>query len=167
MPHAGQSAKNRRRVRSESLDHPEFPLPTNETENDIRCQVTKRKISGGTRSDVRRDCRDGFLSRSKHARNSALPSGIISFSPRHRRCTRHTPLGRGRPPPMRFRLTSGHVDHLLPVGAPGSHTGYPGASCRRSAATATNYAHLATIWNKYLILLGYNASIRTSYQPVS
>jgi Transposase IS66 family len=44
------------------LDHPEIPLHTNETENDIRCQVTKRKISGGTRSDVGRDCRDGFLS---------------------------------------------------------------------------------------------------------
>jgi hypothetical protein len=33
--------------------------------NDIRRQVTRRKISGGTRSDVRRDCRDGFLGLSK------------------------------------------------------------------------------------------------------
>jgi hypothetical protein len=44
------------------LDHPEIPLHTNGSENDIRCQVTKRKISGGTRSDRGRDCRDGFLS---------------------------------------------------------------------------------------------------------
>jgi hypothetical protein len=43
------------------LDHPEIPLHTNGSENDIRCQVTKRKVSGGTRSDVGRDCRDGFL----------------------------------------------------------------------------------------------------------
>jgi hypothetical protein len=43
------------------LDRPEIPLHTNAAENDIRCQVTKRKISGGTRSDVGRDCRDAFL----------------------------------------------------------------------------------------------------------
>ena len=43
------------------LDHPEIPLHTNGSENDIRCQVTKRKVSGGTRSDTGRDCRDTFL----------------------------------------------------------------------------------------------------------
>ncbi len=43
------------------LDHPEIPLHTNGSENDIRCQVTKRKISGGTHSDIGRDCRDAFL----------------------------------------------------------------------------------------------------------
>ncbi|HMD59768.1 MAG TPA: transposase, partial [Steroidobacteraceae bacterium] len=40
------------------LDHPDIPLHTNGSENDIRCQVTKRKVSGGTRSDVGRDCRE-------------------------------------------------------------------------------------------------------------
>jgi hypothetical protein len=45
-----------------ALDRPEIPLHTNGSENDIRCQVTKRKISGGTRSDPGRDCRDAFLS---------------------------------------------------------------------------------------------------------
>ena len=44
------------------LDHPEIPLHTNGSENDIRCQVIKRKISGGTRSDNGRDARDTFLS---------------------------------------------------------------------------------------------------------
>jgi Transposase IS66 family len=43
------------------LERPEIPLNTNGSENDIRCQVTKRKISGGTRSDAGRDCRDAFL----------------------------------------------------------------------------------------------------------
>ena len=43
------------------LDRPEIPLHTNGSENDIRCQVTKRKVSGGTRSDDGRDCRDAFL----------------------------------------------------------------------------------------------------------
>lgn len=47
------------------LDRPEIPLHTNGSENDIRCQVTKRKISGGTRSDAGRDCRDAFLSLDK------------------------------------------------------------------------------------------------------
>ena len=44
-----------------SLDRPEIPRHTNGSENDVRCQVTKRKISGGIRSDVGRDCRDAFL----------------------------------------------------------------------------------------------------------
>src|ERR1700758_3964187 len=43
------------------LDRPEIPLHTNGTENDIRCHVTRRKVSGGTRSDLGRDCRDAFL----------------------------------------------------------------------------------------------------------
>jgi len=44
------------------LDRPEIPLHTNGSENDIRCQVIRRKVSAGTRSDVGRDCRDAFLS---------------------------------------------------------------------------------------------------------
>lgn len=47
------------------LERPEIPLHTNGSENDIRCQVTKRKISGGTRSDAGRVCRDAFLSLAK------------------------------------------------------------------------------------------------------
>jgi hypothetical protein len=47
------------------LDRPEIPLHTNGSENDVRCQVTKRKVSGGTRSDMGRDCRDAFLGLNK------------------------------------------------------------------------------------------------------
>jgi hypothetical protein len=47
------------------LDRPEIPLHTNGSENDIRCQVTKRKVSAGTRSDLGRDCRDAFLGLTK------------------------------------------------------------------------------------------------------
>ena len=47
------------------LDHPEIPLHTNGSENDIRAQVTRRKVSGGTRSDMGRDCRDAFLGLAK------------------------------------------------------------------------------------------------------
>lgn len=43
------------------LDRPDIPLHTNGSERDIRCYVIKRKISGGTRSDAGRDCRDAFL----------------------------------------------------------------------------------------------------------
>jgi hypothetical protein len=43
------------------LDRPEIPLHTNGSENDIRCRVTERKISGGTRSDLGPDCRNAFL----------------------------------------------------------------------------------------------------------
>lgn len=44
-----------------ALQRPEVPLNTNGVENDIRCQVTRRKISGGTRSEAGRACRDAFL----------------------------------------------------------------------------------------------------------
>jgi Transposase IS66 family len=47
------------------LDRPEIPLHTNGSENDIRCQVTRRKVSAGTRSDLGRDCRDAFLGLAK------------------------------------------------------------------------------------------------------
>jgi hypothetical protein len=47
------------------LDRPDTPLHTNGSENDIRCHVTRRKISAGTRSDIGRDCRDAFLSLAK------------------------------------------------------------------------------------------------------
>lgn len=47
------------------LDRPEIPLHTNGSESDIRCHVTRRKVSGGTRSDTGRDCRDAFLSLAK------------------------------------------------------------------------------------------------------
>jgi Transposase IS66 family len=47
------------------LDRPEIPLHTNGSENDIRAQVTRRKVSGGTRSDMGRDCRDAFLGLAK------------------------------------------------------------------------------------------------------
>jgi Transposase IS66 family len=44
-----------------ALDRPELPLHTNGSERDLRPQVIKRKISGGTRADLGRDCRDAFL----------------------------------------------------------------------------------------------------------
>jgi hypothetical protein len=47
------------------LDRPEITRHTNGSENDIRCQVTRRKVSAGTRSDIGRDCRDAFLSLAK------------------------------------------------------------------------------------------------------
>jgi hypothetical protein len=47
------------------LERPEIPLHTNGSENDIRCQVTRRKVSAGTRSDAGRDCRDVFLGLAK------------------------------------------------------------------------------------------------------
>jgi hypothetical protein len=48
-----------------ALERPEIPLHTNGSENDIRCYVTRRKVSAGTRSDAGRDCRDAFLGLAK------------------------------------------------------------------------------------------------------
>jgi hypothetical protein len=50
------------------LDRPEIPLHTNGSETDIRDYVKKRKISGGTRSDAGRQCRDTFTSLKKTCR---------------------------------------------------------------------------------------------------
>ncbi len=44
------------------LDRPDLPLHNNASEQDIREFVTKRKISGGTRSNEGRRCRDTFAS---------------------------------------------------------------------------------------------------------
>jgi hypothetical protein len=55
------------------LDRPEIPLHTNGSENDIRCQVTRRKVSAGTRSDIGRDCRDAFLSLAKTCDKLSIP----------------------------------------------------------------------------------------------
>ena len=54
------------------LDHPDIPRHTNGSENDIRCQVTKRHVSGGTRSDLGRDCRDAFLGLAKTCRKLGI-----------------------------------------------------------------------------------------------
>jgi hypothetical protein len=50
------------------LERPEVPLHNNAAESDIRDYVKKRKISGGTRSDEGRRCRDTFASLKKTCR---------------------------------------------------------------------------------------------------
>jgi hypothetical protein len=55
------------------LDRPEIPLHTNGSGNDIRCYVTRRKISAGTRSDDGRDSRDAFLGLSKTCDKLNIP----------------------------------------------------------------------------------------------
>lgn len=54
------------------LKHPQIPLHNNLSEGDIREQVKKRKISGGTRSDEGRQCRDTFSSLKKTCRKHGL-----------------------------------------------------------------------------------------------
>ena len=50
------------------LDHPDIPLQNNLSERDIREYVKKRKISGSTRSENGRRCRDTFASLKKTCR---------------------------------------------------------------------------------------------------
>ena len=54
------------------LERPEIPLHTNAVESDIREFVKRRKISGGTRSDAGRRCRDTFASLKKTCRKLGL-----------------------------------------------------------------------------------------------
>jgi hypothetical protein len=50
------------------LERPEIPLHNNAMESDIREFVKRRKVSGGTRSDAGRHCRDTFASLKKTCR---------------------------------------------------------------------------------------------------
>jgi hypothetical protein len=50
------------------LQHPEIPLHTNGSENDLRACVTKRKVSGGTMSTAGRTARDVLLGLMKTCR---------------------------------------------------------------------------------------------------
>lgn len=54
------------------LDRPEIPLHNNLSEGDIRDYVKKRKISGSTRSDAGRKCRDTFASLKKTCRKHGI-----------------------------------------------------------------------------------------------
>ena len=55
------------------LKRPDIPLHTNASETDIRDYVKKRKVSGGTRSDLGRQCRDTFASLKKTCRKLGIP----------------------------------------------------------------------------------------------
>jgi hypothetical protein len=55
------------------LDRPEVPLHTNQSENDIRCQVTRRKISGGTKSQAGKEAKDAFLGLMKTCQKLGIP----------------------------------------------------------------------------------------------
>jgi len=54
------------------LERPDVPLHTNGSEGDIRDYVKKRKVSGGTRSDLGRRCRDTFASLKKTCRKQGI-----------------------------------------------------------------------------------------------
>ena len=54
------------------LHRPDIPLHTNGSETDIRDYVKKRKISGGTRSELGRKCRDTFASLKKTCRKNGI-----------------------------------------------------------------------------------------------
>src|SRR3954454_2698105 len=55
-----------------TLERPEVPLNTNSSEQDVRDPVTLRKISGGTRGEDGRRCRDTFLSLKKTCQKNAI-----------------------------------------------------------------------------------------------
>jgi hypothetical protein len=55
------------------LDRPEIPLHTNGSENAVRSFVTKRRISGETRSAAGKQARDTFLSLLKTCSKLAIP----------------------------------------------------------------------------------------------
>ena len=54
------------------LERPEIPLHNNLSENDIREYVKRRKVSGSTRSESGRSCRDSFTSLKKTCRKLGI-----------------------------------------------------------------------------------------------
>lgn len=55
------------------LEKPDIPLHNNGSENTIRSMVQKRKIHGGTRSELGRTCRDTFVSLKKTCIKLGIP----------------------------------------------------------------------------------------------
>lgn len=90
-----QALKRLHRNKSELLlvlEHPQIPLQNNLSEGDIRGYVKKRKISGSTRSELGRRCRDSFASVKKTCRKLGVSfwhfledrvSGANSIPPLH------------------------------------------------------------------------------------
>jgi hypothetical protein len=54
------------------LDYPHVPLNTNGSENDIRAMVTRRKLSGGTKSESGKQARDTFIGLMKTCRKLGI-----------------------------------------------------------------------------------------------
>lgn len=59
------------------LERPDTPLHNNSSETDARSAVTKRKVSGGTRSEDGKDARDTFLSLKQTCRKLGI--NFIAF----------------------------------------------------------------------------------------
>lgn len=59
------------------LERPDTPLHNNSSETDARSAVTKRKVSGGTRSDEGKDARDTLLSLKQTCRKLGI--NFIAF----------------------------------------------------------------------------------------
>ena len=64
--------RNRKIELLQVLNCPEFPLHNNAAETDIREYVTRRKISGGTRSELGRKARDTFVGLKKTCRKLGI-----------------------------------------------------------------------------------------------
>jgi hypothetical protein len=72
------------------LERPEVPLHTNGSESDIRDHVKKQKISGGTRSERGRQCRDTFSSLKKTCRKLGI--SFWEYLTDRISCSDHIPL---------------------------------------------------------------------------
>ncbi len=81
------------------LTRPEVPLHTNGSEGDIRDYVKKRKVSGGTRSELGRQCRDTFISLKKTCRKLGVSFWDYLYDRHHSQVI--TPL----PELVKFRLS--------------------------------------------------------------
>jgi hypothetical protein len=86
------------------LDRPEIPLHTDGSERDIRCQVIKRKISGGTHSDPGRDRRDAFLGLMHTCAKLEISFWDTSATDRYRRRSPGGRALRSHPLPRESRL---------------------------------------------------------------
>ena len=72
LNHVLNQIRNRKLELLQVLNCPELPLHNNAAETDIREYVTRRKISGGTRSELGRKARDTFVGLKKTCRKLGL-----------------------------------------------------------------------------------------------
>jgi len=85
------------------LERPDVPLHNNTSETDIREYVKKRKISGSTRSDLGRRCRDTFTS----LKNTCRKLGIGFWQYLEDRVSRKNSIP-SLPDLMRLRVRESH-----------------------------------------------------------
>lgn len=68
-------------INQTALDYMRDHAPAGLSEHDIHCQAAKRQISGGSKIDTGRDCRDAFMGLAKTCRELVVAVPQVAPGP--------------------------------------------------------------------------------------